>query len=511
MLYNVLIVDDEEIVCRGLSKFVKWQEHGFYVAGMAFQVKDALAILASVQIHVVFTDVRMSGDTGLELLQIIKEHYTHIKTVMISGYSEFEYVQQALRLGAVDYLTKPANLKEITQLLDRLRNILEQESLEKEIRDNRIEALLLSIAKGYTMINDTRTALPVIHNFYGIRLDILEHYLTKEELTLKKQTLKDELKTIYPDIYILNNEVYELFILLLCEDKKEIEPFIDAVTEAYPIMRYCAAGISKMKHGIDQLKDAYMESGRALRYQRAKECNGLIYYKHVETVFSKYTPEIYDIIKQLITGLNNPDCREAAVRILENNLIQLEESHLSLMEIQTACILCLIELNDFLQNLQLKDADLHKRLNRTLHNLLLCNNFSDTNSCMVHYIREIVPLINAMDTVWFKYDIIKEVQLFIQEHYQHNITLNVLAEHFYLHPNYLSRLFKEKSGKNFSDFIMEVRMEKAKELLCSHDNKVLEISSLAGYDNPRYFSKVFKQYTGMTPSEYRESCMNRQS
>lgn len=102
-------------------------------------------------------------------------------------------------------------------------------------------------------------------------------------------------------------------------------------------------------------------------------------------------------------------------------------------------------------------------------------------------------------------DVIQEIQNFICCHYAENISLNSLAEQFYLHPNYLSRLFKEKTGHNFVEYLTEIRMEKVKELLRSSNKKIIEICDMTGYDNPRYFSKVFKQYTGMTPREYRDN------
>ena len=102
-------------------------------------------------------------------------------------------------------------------------------------------------------------------------------------------------------------------------------------------------------------------------------------------------------------------------------------------------------------------------------------------------------------------DVIQEIQHFICCHYAENISLNSLAEQFYLHPNYLSRLFKEKTGHNFVEYLTEIRMEKVKELLRSSNKKIIEICDMTGYDNPRYFSKVFKQYTGMTPREYRDN------
>lgn len=153
--------------------------------------------------------------------------------------------------------------------------------------------------------------------------------------------------------------------------------------------------------------------------------------------------------------------------------------------------------------------DLHGQLNKMLEKILLCDNYRMTIDCMMGYAGMLVQKLNESDEVQLGGGVIKEVQLFIRRHYNETITLNMLADQFYLHPNYLSRLFKEKTGKNFVEYMTEVRMEKVKEMLADPEKKVSDISMMAGYENPRYFSKVFKQFTGMTPSEYREA-LNRQ-
>ncbi len=123
---------------------------------------------------------------------------------------------------------------------------------------------------------------------------------------------------------------------------------------------------------------------------------------------------------------------------------------------------------------------------------------------MMDYLRWLIALLDQSDDQSISRDVIREIQLYIRLNFAENISLNSLAEQFFLHPNYLSRLFKEKTGENFIEYLTEVRMEKVKELLKNSDRKIVEICEMTGYDNPRYFSKVFKQYTGMTPKEYRE-------
>ncbi len=101
-------------------------------------------------------------------------------------------------------------------------------------------------------------------------------------------------------------------------------------------------------------------------------------------------------------------------------------------------------------------------------------------------------------------DVLVQIKQYIEEHFMENITLQQLSEIFYLHPNYLSRLFKEKSGKKFVDYLTGVRMENAKELLAHSSLKINDIGPMVGYETPKYFRKIFKETTGMTPKEYRD-------
>ncbi len=162
MIYQVLIVDDEEIVCRGMAQFVKWEEHGFEVAGIAVSVDEALLMLKKMHIDVVLTDIRMPEKSGIDLLKQIQELYPDIQTVVLSGYSDFDYAIEAMRYRAVQYLTKPVNLGEVEELLGRLSADLDSRQKEIRMHTYHMEGLLLSIARGYADAEIEKYCLPVL-------------------------------------------------------------------------------------------------------------------------------------------------------------------------------------------------------------------------------------------------------------------------------------------------------------------------------------------------------------
>lgn len=505
MIYQVLIVDDEEIVCRGLAQFVKWQQHGFEVAGIANSVDDALSMMEKVHVDVAVMDIRMPGKTGLDLLKILQSQYPETRSVILSGFSDFSYAQEALRCGAVDYLTKPVDLQEMEQLLDRLRTEFEQQQQDAQIRTNRLEALLLSAARGYSDLNSQKYDLPVLHSWYGLSLSLLDRSLSETEILTKKEQMHADLSGLVPASIVLDDEVFSLFCIMPCASDENLESCLFMLEQFDNASSSWALGISKQKSGIKQLHEAWEEAGCAQRYRRAGAKEGVIFYRNIEPLFSQSSMNLQDILPDLLRALSDPESRRQSLSMLQDALASTLREEVTLTQYQTACIRFLIELNSYLQGLHLPDDDLHSRLNDALSQLLMCSGCQGCADCVTGYLGWLIGILDDFDDQSLGKGAIREIQLYIRQHYSENITLNFLAEQFFLHPNYLSRLFKEKTGKNFVEYLTEVRMEKVKELLKTSDCKIVEICAMAGYDNPRYFSKVFKQYTGMTPKEYRET------
>lgn len=507
MRYQVLIVDDEEIVCRGMAQFVKWEKSGFEVAGIATSVDEALRMLEKIPVDVIFSDIRMPEKSGIDLLKEVQEQYPDIQSVVLSGYSDFDYAREAIHYGAMEYLTKPVNLGEVEELLKRLSDNLDRRYREARTHTHHMEGLLLSIARGYTEADVGKYDLPKLESWYGISVFMTEKNLQQETVVKEKERIQKQIEAVIPDALILNSSVYALFAIVPIKGDEEFTHFVSMLEQVCNVDGCWGMGVSKKKQSISRLSEAFQETELAMRYLRADMRKKVIFYQNIEKLFSEKSFQIQEILTEFLCRLHGREDKRKIICWLEQALTMMEiTEHMSVLEFQTVCIRFLIEINGHLQDTGLEKEHLHHRLNEVLQHILTCEHSQDVLHGMISYLDWVTQGLEQLDGQKISGGVIAEIQYFIQQHYQEDISLNMLAEQFYMHPNYLSRLFKEKTGENFVDYLVKVRMQKVKELLRNSDYKIVEICSMVGYDNPRSFSKAFRNHTGMRPKEYRESC-----
>lgn len=501
MIYQVLIVDDEEIVCRGLKEFVKWADHGFEVVGIAYSVDEALSILEKNYIDVIFTDITMPGKSGLELLKLLSQRDGDLKTVILSGYSDFQFAQEALRYGAVDYLTKPVNLKEVESLLDKLHRDIAQQTQNAAIQRKRTEGLLLSLARGYVPYSRELYQIPEIGNWYGLSIG-MRNSSRERNLEGRMESLRQKLAAVFDRAIVLPYEATKLFLILPCESAQELNSVISLLESLFREDGVWACGISLPKTGMSKISEAFYESGQALRYLFARQKGDFLSYENIESLYEANTSDVSDFIQKTLCLLTDPSTRDQAKKTASDQLFRKFRSSGNLVELQLFCIQALIEMKGSLQNVQIEQN--RSALNNALATIMRCGRFEELEAAVIDYIGSLAAAFNKKSDAQLGTGAIREIQIYMNQHLGENISLQNLAELFYFHPNYLSRLFKVKTGENFSEYLTRIRVNKVKELLDSTDYKIVEICEMVGYDNPRYLSKVFKQYVGMTPREYRE-------
>ncbi|MDF2922405.1 MAG: response regulator [Paenibacillaceae bacterium] len=518
MYYQVLLVDDEEIVCKGLRQFLDWESYGYHVADVAHSVDQALVCLEKSPIDLVITDIRMPVRDGLELLAAIQEEYPDIITIVLSGYGEFEYARQALRHGASEFLTKPVNFGELKRLLASLRSKLELERIEvserREYKQMKINLLLNNLANGQLNARIVEAASllePYLSNreYCVIRLHLPGSSVPHEAVEVLKsywmQGANPPSESYSGAVFPFNNELDELSFLIFPDSAPpSAERFIDGLqAQLRQLQLKGIVGGSDYHAGLEQIHDAYREAGKALQFLFISGQQSVMYGQIEAWPFlDDQLDEAFSL--DVLRRLSSLQQRESLAAYISGTLDAMAaRGSLSAAEAQAFCIQVALIINQHLHSIrdskQVGDTDFQS----LIRCLLLAQQLSGIKKVMHDWLTRLTSGMGENESE--SGSVITNIKRYIQEHYAENITLNSLSGIFYLHPIYLSRLFKEKSGLNFVEYITEVRMGMAKELLLNPTLRVHDICQMVGYESPRHFTKLFKNATGMTPKSYRET------
>ena len=511
-MYKVLLVDDEEMVTQGLSRFVQWEQLGYIVSGTATSVDKALSFLEKEHIDLVITDITMPVKSGLDLIEALNEKYPNIKAVILSGYSEFSYAQQAIRLGAMDYLTKPINFNSIRVLLERIKLILDEQTARSGTDDTLKQILtnsmIMNICNGLPFEKSKvssylDTACPIT----AIRISCIDKHSLPEYIYEELSHSLGECKVVSPT----ENE-----ILCILEGERNQNEVIQAMENLVSMASVggvnLGIGISEQFNGYLDLRMASLQAAKAMRYQRARNNSGVTFFKLMREMYLNTKESEEDQIVNLISLISTPETRTTLIDDFLSTLSAIEtKADFTLTMAQQFCTELLIELDTPIQNLFSDDYPHHTYLSETLMDVLSARDISEIQNSMVVYFEKILNDLSRLDESKNDVELIDRVKKYIQKHFAENLTLSVLSETFFVCPAYLSRLFKKKTGINFVDYLTNLRIEKSKDFLANPNMKIYIIAEMVGYENPRYFSRIFKEVTGISPQEYRNNTCNENS
>lgn len=492
-MFKILLVDDEKNVLKGLKKFVNWEKYGFEIANTATSVAQALYLFESNSYDLVITDIQMPIQNGINLMEILHEKYFGTKIVVLSSYMDFSYAQQAIRFGAIDYLTKPINFDEVGKVLTNINNILQKE--KNSIDDEIARTMLMNIINGESFDDGSlerylktniiyRTALVTLPKLY----DSSRHDFIK----LVRDNFKDE------DIFFMRPNT----ILLLLHENLDCQAVISSFL---PIISkfHVSIGISDIKNSIKELADAVSESEKAVHYQLLRSASEPLIYSNIASLFTSAANGIE--ILSVIDRITNPTNHDA-IRISIDEIIKRLSIHetIELTKTKNFCLELFLTINQVLQSHELSNEEnLHLIINSTLL-LFQSKTINDILEIVDSYLIFVFERFKQNESAEKQKDLIIEISNYITIHYAEKLSLSNISKKFFISPVYLSTLFKNKMGINFIDFLTKIRIDKAKEYLSSTTYSSSEISTLVGFDNARYFSSVFKKKVGCTPIEFRK-------
>lgn len=539
-MYDLIIVDDEENVREILKKNINQSQTGFRVVGTAEDGEEALKLVKERKPNVVITDICMPGLSGLDLIKEIQKFVPDIKTVVISGYDEFSYAKTAMTLGVTEYLLKPFLLDELYQVLNKIKDELEhQASLVKNITEmqNQIERNLLYSQEHFLkkIIEGNMKEEDVLEEGKQVRIQLTANLycvgIFKIFVNTGSAAREENADRIVADLFGIVNEKYfdpEIKSYALLPDKNQLVMiFCGSCRNQIQFYQQIEKGIEKMNDSMERyyhtkmkgvlgntyadwnrISSSYKEalsvwkgvlnvSDHVMRYdeyKRSKEAAG---------VDIKQKPE--DLELDLILQIQMSH-QEKALEILREILMHyasygVEEAefvNVSLVELVFRISESIVKAGG---NLKVwEDENVLKYLKRHF----TYGTLMEAKTVLEQYVKkccEEFSIVNEKQSekIVFNLKMLIENNLSNEE-----FNIEEASAQMYFSHNYVRRVFKNKTGESFADYLYRRRMETAGELLMKTKFKVHEIARKTGYSNQRYFASCFKRFYGCTPTEYRE-------
>ncbi|MFD1386244.1 response regulator [Oceanobacillus oncorhynchi subsp. oncorhynchi] len=525
---NVLIVDDEIQIRKGLQWKVNWEELGFHVVAEASNGEGALTKLEEHKVDMVMTDVRMPVMDGIELARHCQERYPYIKVIILSGYSDFEYVKSSMKKGVRDYLLKPVDPEELAEVLQRMKKEIDQDRT-KQLELNQVrrvartqfqevqEQYLLSLVKEewfqYSLVKERleqlkldmllKEDLQVQFISVGVR-DISGQTNRTNELRMAFQMLCKELvesKSGILAFYDLSYTNMMHFLIILNQDfdnhpdrlTKMIQQQIKTLLKLETVI-----GIGNQVTGLSELKTGYISSLLSWSQSRLSHYSQIVDECVRREELMDFSP---DLEKHIVNAIEKMDMYRFQ-KELESLLGEATtQSVFSFSIVANRILFCL---GSIAKKYNVENNDAQQLIWQCQQVIWQLNDQSKVIAYLTELAKLIVAQIHNKGTTDGK-QIVDRVRRYIDRYYGNDISLTILSELFHINSAYLSEIFKVQIGKNFSEYLTEIRVKEAKKFLKDPHLKIIDVANLVGFSSSAYFSLVFKKHVNETPAGYRKS------
>lgn len=523
-MYKVLLVDDEPMALECLKYIVDWAKLGFEVCGTCCNGKEATDAIDTYKPDVIITDIKMPVMDGIDLIRYAREDGKEsIKFIVVSGYGEFEYAKKAMRYGIRYYLQKPIlqdeineTIIEVTKQLEKIHGNKESEEIDRKAI---FDGVLMQLLQG----SDKQGALMYLRKFMDedafsacwncIVLELEVSDQVNIDVDLKKTRFK--IRNIINKVVVANSEVFVLehgtnTFIILASIKNEGLNSIKINCMAENIYKNIVLEVSiqftitvgESVFGINDVKHSYTTAVTALVHRFYMGFNCLIFYNDIKD--KKFKIEFNDLFmsSKVIEAVEELECSKIK-NIIDTTFEYFKEHRIDpdIVIMFTSNMVCKIsnliyqsnnKARGFIDNHSVREL---KGQERTIQEL---------KSFFERFCLECCEHLKKARHNNSESNIAK-IEIFIKENYKRNITIRELAENIYMHPAYLGQLFIQKFGICFNEYIHKLRIEEAKRLIKVSSLKNHEIAEELGYSNYNSFLLKFQKYTGMKPTEFRNS------
>ena len=526
-MVKLVVADDEERVCRLIVALGNWEELGIKVVGTAANGIQALELIRKEKTDILITDIRMPGLNGLELIEKVREISPDIKIMIISGYANFEYAQNALKQGVSDYLLKPINkealneslAKMVTEIENNRKNDLVFQDIQNERREELIKLrnMLIYDLEHDRYLNLTEDILKEKY-YLNVQPGLYQVIAMKQdaEVSRDKQNMTEVIWNKMEEIMLreITKECYDFVVTadgeylygIMNYPARNSEKIRKVVRSCFNQMlaRNDYLGKTRLSMGLGlavkdakEITDSFIMANRALA-ERLLEGNGKI----LETDTSNeklYEKKLVDKfarnLEKALQTLDVEEIRNIVQGICKDTLDTTGVYGWEIIEMIRQCG------SIFIMRLDIPDKT---ALQEEFKNG--CNDCISVNALFEYLLNFMLDKVNEMISMREE-DSVRPVRLakqYIHNHYQEQITLEEVSEYVGLTPAYFSVMFKKETEIGFARYLISERIEGAKDLLRETTLSVAEICRKVGYNDPKHFTRLFEKNVGVKPAVYRK-------
>ena len=478
--YKVLVAEDEPLILAGLKFYV--EEWGYASAvEEAHNGKIALEKCFAFVPDIVVSDIRMPGMDGITMLKEIRKNGLKTKVIYYSGYAEFEYAREAIRLGAFDYLLKPIIQDKLYEVLDNAVAEIDAEEQRTAIerKRERMEAVCEFLwSRSNISFDEFQEDMAMEFPKEQFQVLVLENASSEQKL-ISEQMYGSFENIYYCRIMLGSNKI---LLVLNVDQVLQKEEALKTAEQIFGII--LKGGVSRSAGRKSKVALLMEEAEAAFATEELMEKAQIVMYQPLNENVSFYK-------KRILNGILEDDA-EKVHSILEYlwDMMQQEELMITqIMDMYNELLTLLSEKNPYYEQYEKADVNYMKELIHTKAEFyqFFMNLFKEKNV-------EFGNTEMAVDQV------IQE----IEQNYQTELTLSSLCEKYHISISYLSTMIKKKTKHTFTEYLTNLRLEYAKKLLVEEKITVSEVTEMIGYNDYFYFTKLFKKYVGVTPSKYRK-------
>lgn len=474
----ILLADDEKYVRLGLQSMIEElfpEENQFIQAGNG---REIISVMQKQKPDVAFLDIKMPFMDGLEALRICKEISPATLWIILSGYESFEYARQALSMSAFEYIVKPIDIDILSSLFERIHDS------QSGSREERNKAFAHDITKTFNMAEQfpekdveflpAKSSDYILYQFYMDFFDPEMQTSIKHKLINSLENFCRENSLIVDHCLFFNGDGC---LCLVCDtpDASRLTHFI--YTQGQKLI---PNAFSVFFGNNKEIRNIFAISRRIHQFADVRllyNCLTPVYYKNIEVLpnldqMLQFSGEILEMHRLLLS--DNWIIYRQKLKVLAAN----KEYRLLYAQVDTQI--------------------LENHIHRLFHTKILCGSYEQFLTALEQSATSKTDTSNM-----FADANLDKIKKYIYHNYATDISINSISEIFHVSPTYFSRMFHEKTGQKYIDFVTEIRIEAAVKLLSDNpDANIRQVAEMVGFSSSRYFSKLFQKYTGVIPSEY---------